>query len=564
MNRRGLVPYIVVLSILAGCETTGPDRDEVMRPAATVSVAPAPEAPAYETDLEQAAPVSDRAPRRNPPLPALPERPTESGAASIVEPFFVLTLAEATVDADVAISASLPPPQVPPLAAESVGTVSGLHAPGERAASPRDESVAVSVALPTPEPVLLDDSADSPRDAEPLDGEPSATSATVEESSPAESEPANEALVEAPVAVATATATATGRTRGSEQTPTGSASSVRDLDKTEAKTETSAPASPPVSMAFSFAIRLSRTGIIVPVALDGFGWIYLPDSSEDGYVYVGRELTESGSTFNFRVDRPRDYTLSFQRQDNKTGSFEFAVVELLAAEAMSENEIAGSASLQRSTVPTAPGGDQPGEPAATKAAPPAAAAELAAAGRFLDALKLYERLIADGRAEFSVRAGDVAAAAELFDVAAEHYAAGLTLSAADSTYRVALKLLDSAERSGGALGSLTDALPALLGPGVLRYREDLQRLANLFRDLEGRSEEAAVLDALLARYPSSAGNDLVLFRLGRIYETEGAPRDERRAFEYYRRLTLDYPLSEYYEQAEERMRHIERYYLNIR
>ena len=59
-------------------------------------------------------------------------------------------------------------------------------------------------------------------------------------------------------------------------------------------------------------------------------------------------------------------------------------------------------------------------------------------------------------------------------------------------------------------------------------------------------------------------DDEVHILIARLYERDGPFRNERLAHDHYKELTDSFPLSRYYEEAERRMQHIERHFINIR
>jgi hypothetical protein len=56
----------------------------------------------------------------------------------------------------------------------------------------------------------------------------------------------------------------------------------------------------------------------------------------------------------------------------------------------------------------------------------------------------------------------------------------------------------------------------------------------------------------------------VYYLLGAMYESPPYPRDEREAVKYYRKVTDIYPTNTYYFRAEERIKYLERHFLQIR
>jgi hypothetical protein len=71
------------------------------------------------------------------------------------------------------------------------------------------------------------------------------------------------------------------------------------------------------------------------------------------------------------------------------------------------------------------------------------------------------------------------------------------------------------------------------------------------------------LDQFMLRFPG--GSDEALWLYGQLYEANNeATRDIRRALDYYRRLTGEYPQSTRYADARRRIVYLERFYFNIR
>jgi len=56
----------------------------------------------------------------------------------------------------------------------------------------------------------------------------------------------------------------------------------------------------------------------------------------------------------------------------------------------------------------------------------------------------------------------------------------------------------------------------------------------------------------------------VLFLLGQIYESPAPPRDERQSAEYYRKIVSFYPTDPYRQRAEQRIKYLQRHFLQIR
>jgi outer membrane protein assembly factor BamD (BamD/ComL family) len=80
----------------------------------------------------------------------------------------------------------------------------------------------------------------------------------------------------------------------------------------------------------------------------------------------------------------------------------------------------------------------------------------------------------------------------------------------------------------------------------------------------GRSAGAlGALDQFMLRFPG--GSDEAFWLYGQSYEANNeTTRDIRRALDYYRRLTGEYPQSVRYDDARRRIVYLERFYFNIR
>ena len=116
--------------------------------------------------------------------------------------------------------------------------------------------------------------------------------------------------------------------------------------------------------------------------------------------------------------------------------------------------------------------------------------------------------------------------------------------------------LISLEKSGGA-GTQE-------GEGELNW-EKVIKAAGI---LEGSMHESAAVEALklyLDSAPDVNGSAAeVYYLLGRLYESPPYPRDEREAVRYYKRVMNIFPTDIYHFKAEERIKYLERHFLQIR
>ena len=287
------------------------------------------------------------------------------------------------------------------------------------------------------------------------------------------------------------------------------------------------------------AIRLSRVGITIPVALDGFGWIYVPTDLDAetgvGFAYAGRDLNDSGAVFNFRIDDPGNYTLRFQRQDNATGTFESATVELLGSDAVSGN-IRGVDISEGESVSATIDSDSSFE-------------------------QQIQELIDDGSYDrvfsMSIERGN-------YSQAVQYYTDGISSAASDREIYATNRNFIDASLAAGTAEPLVKILPFLLDEPLSLTREDLEEVASFFETSGETEGTIATYGAILDHFAGSIRNDEVLILIARLYERESPFRNERLAYDHYRKLIDSFPLSRYYEEAERRMQHIERHFINIR
>ena len=78
--------------------------------------------------------------------------------------------------------------------------------------------------------------------------------------------------------------------------------------------------------------------------------------------------------------------------------------------------------------------------------------------------------------------------------------------------------------------------------------------------------EVSATEQLLAALAESLrfGNDEVIFRLAKLYETDSEVRDIQRARDMYRIIEAEYPFSRFYREAGERIRFLNRHFFYIR
>lgn len=270
-------------------------------------------------------------------------------------------------------------------------------------------------------------------------------------------------------------------------------------------------------------------GTRIELPFDGTGWTYLGErDSKDGVLYESRRYEGAGLVFVLNPTKVGDYVLRFQRQDLLRGTTN---EELVAVNVTPKTTVKPAAAV----VQTAGNAGSAIGAAAGTSSPPAGQA-----------------------------------------------AAGLGGAVASASTAVTPPLNAAGGAGAGTSGTESSssgppvASPPVAGPSV-KGQPDAQAafLAGLPTTPDGilaaaKAELAAgrvasclaALDRFLASYPD--GMDEVFFLYGVALEQNGPAKDVKRAYAYYKKLCDDYPASQYWDKAAERMAYIERHYFDIR
>lgn len=254
-------------------------------------------------------------------------------------------------------------------------------------------------------------------------------------------------------------------------------------------------------------------GSRIEIPLDGTGWTYLGEKDgKDGVLYESRRYEGSGLVFVLNPTKTGEYTLRFQRQDALRGKTNDELVGVTvtprAAKAASAPQtVDANGSAVPAQVAPALASASPSAAAATASSPVAASSPIGATG----------------------------------------------LPSASSA------IPSQASASPPASSTAGSALPAAVAPDspeglVLTAKNELAA---------GRVPSAiAALDRFLSLYP--AGMDEVYYLYGFALEQNGPYRDIQKAYNYYKKVSDDYPESPLWDKAQERASYIERHYFEIR
>jgi hypothetical protein len=243
------------------------------------------------------------------------------------------------------------------------------------------------------------------------------------------------------------------------------------------------------------------------VPFDGTGWTYLGEqTNKEGIAYDSRRFETTSLVFILNPIKMGDYILRFQRQDSLRGiSYEELVGVSVAAK-----PAAGTTAAAQSPAVAAQ------NPAATAQSPAVAAQSPAVAAQ-----------------SPAVAAQSPAVAAQSPAVAAQ--------SPAVAAQSPAAPLIDASKLATpeAALLSARSELSAGRVPGAI-----------------------ASLDRLFALAPNGTDEAYILY--ARALEQNGAQKDIKSAYAYYKKLCDEYPESPYWDEAAARVAYIERHYFDIR
>lgn len=260
----------------------------------------------------------------------------------------------------------------------------------------------------------------------------------------------------------------------------------------------------------------AQTGDTVDLFFPGVGWVYdQGSSSAAGIEFRERFYEDDRTEFVFRVVAPGSYQLRFFREEMSSGRQEQRVVDLISW-GYADVEDPPSQDLN------APSEGRQEDPLGELTA----ALDRKDAGTILRYLSLAKSLAAGGDHKPEERAAEV----EVRGEEAEDSNREETLAVEPrKALEIALEASDILERAGSE-------------------REALELLQVCLENGSGTEFQ----------------RERIYYLLGRLYEKPGPVRDEPTAVGYYRRLVDLFPAGIYWNEARERIRYLERHYLQLR
>lgn len=325
-------------------------------------------------------------------------------------------------------------------------------------------------------------------------------------------------------------------------------------------------------------VVLSRTvratvGQLVEIPYQGAGWVYLGEvGGKKGLAYDSRRLDTEGQTFVFRCEAPGLYTVKFFKQDFIKDYTINDYVEVVVGEnPVSAGSGMGAFSLPidrgrvvaqprwPTTVAAVPSTGSATAPATAPATGKAAAAATTTTAASTDATAVVNTPAAGAGTGAVAQTAPAATNATAAPAPAATAASAQTATAAAPASAGTTPASSSPSQTPASSGS---AAPASLSPDSLTQPEEFINRARTEYTAGQYASALTTLQAFTAKYP--AGSDEAWWLFGQILEVKGPQRDIKGALSYYKRLLNEYPQSRRYQDAQERITYLERFYFDIR
>lgn len=310
----------------------------------------------------------------------------------------------------------------------------------------------------------------------------------------------------------------------------------------------------------------ATVGQLVEIPYQGAGWVYLGEvAGKKGLAYDSRRLDPDGQTFIFRCESAGTYTVKFFKQDFIKDYIINDYVEVVVGESpMPSSSVTGVFSLpvDRGRVVANPRWPTPVSTAATSPAAPVTAATPTTAAASAATTAPANPSAANTSAASTGTASTTAASTTLSATAGS----GGSASTA-GTATTAAAPASSASGGGNTQTSPNPAAAVQSSPAAppLESLTQPEEFINLAKTQVAAGQYAAALSTLQAftgKYP--AGSDEAWWLYGQILEAKGPQRDIKGALTYYKRLINEYPQSQRYDEAQQRIAYLERFYFDIR
>ncbi|GAI80832.1 unnamed protein product, partial [marine sediment metagenome] len=295
----------------------------------------------------------------------------------------------------------------------------------------------------------------------------------------------------------------------------------------------------------------ARLGDQVEISFGNRGWVFLGlrDSRElKGLIFMGSKDLGGKVIFHFRSEDYGVYLLEFQLQDNRTATVKNESVRLSVVTLEEFDSRLASAAIE---MPNKGEGESF-----------LLAEKLYGLGQYEAALKEYISgyregvpLVNDRIASIYLQSGEYQAAAKFYE---KNRLSGGELGekAVIGLVRSYLALEDSIK--------LLELLDKFLGLEYLSIEEDLMHIIHYEIEHGEPALTYELLTEYVSQFPGGVFLDEVYFLFGQLFEGESTYRDLERSREYYLRVYEEFPISDFSEEARERVKYLERYFFYIR
>ena len=343
----------------------------------------------------------------------------------------------------------------------------------------------------------------------------------------------------------------------------------------------------------------ATVGQLVEIPYQGAGWVYLGEvAGKKGLAYDSRRLDPDGQTFVFRCEGPGTYTVKFFKQDFIKDYIINDYVEVVVGESpVQTTAVSGAFSLpvdrgrvvanprwpasagtasSATTAPVtsstaSPSAAAPATAASTAQAVPVAASTPSTAGTAPASAATASTTAATINTPSSATASATPSAAATTSTTPSAAVGSSATTPTVTTGSAVTTAAGATTAVSPAATAIAATTPATASGATTVSEPPLESLTQPEEFINRAKKEVsagqyaaalATLQAFTAQYP--AGSDEAWWLFGQIFEAKGPQRDIKSAVSYYKRLTSEYPQSQRYDEAQQRIAYLERFYFDIR
>lgn len=318
------------------------------------------------------------------------------------------------------------------------------------------------------------------------------------------------------------------------------------------------------------------------VSFPGDGWIYLGTvDGSDAVNFVNKTVLDGESRFVFRVTRPGNFTLQFERQNLRTGSQEDRHIALrivtpppdFGGRTPRGTAMGGGTPMVDNTVAAGNGSSVPRATSTPSGTPVAGAA---AVGTGTGASPESASAPAAGPAAQSTGTSGSAGSSPVAPASQPSGTAAQGSAPAGPSGTVGK---GTSATSGAIMGNPTSGSgrPAASSAGTQQTQPenstptfDLATAGGLLAGAKyqlsqaNATEAEKLLNEYIDRYNYTNNADEAYYLLAKLYEQDAKVRNIEKSLQYYTMLRNEFPLSSYWEEAGKQIRYITRHFIYVR